>query len=117
MFVPLTPGGSLRKRLTEIEDSLRQPTKMKYVEQMGSTLSALYVTKDPWATMGCGRPKCLPCVTQPGKCLKQGALYTLTCGKWKEKGVKALYYGESALWICGGLLAIPTLIQVKSFLK
>jgi len=28
-----------------------------------------------------------------------------------------IFYGEVALWVCGIILAIPTLIQVKSFLK
>ena len=96
MFVPLTKGGVLKRKLTEMEQGLRQPTKVKYIEQMGHTVAEQVVMKDPWAKGGCGRPKCVPCATQPGKCMSQGALYALACDECDKKGLKTLYHGESA---------------------
>ena len=40
--------------------------------------------------------KCLPCQEKPGKCLRQGALYTLECSQCKEEKKRSLYYGETA---------------------
>ena len=39
IFVPITPGGDLRRRLTKLEDSLNQPTRVKFVEDMGISAS------------------------------------------------------------------------------
>ena len=69
MFLPCTKGGILKRRLTEMEERLNQNTRLKYVEKMGNSLADILVCKDPWASMGCGRVKCLPCQTSPGKCM------------------------------------------------
>ena len=78
-FVPLTKNSTLRKRLTKVEDGLNQPSRVKFIEEMGQTLASLVVRKDTCSGQKCGRQNCLPCETQPGKCLRQGALYFLQC--------------------------------------
>ena len=97
MFVPLTKGGQLRKRLTNLEEGLRQPSKVKFVEEMGQAIGDLVVRKDPWGAGGCGRPTCFPCQSTPGKCMRQGAVvYTLECATCKTKETRTAYIGETA---------------------
>ena len=90
MFIPITKVGELGKRLNMVEDHLRNTTRVKYVEWMGMALADSIVTKDPWGRLVCGRPKCLPCKTQPRLCLKPGALYSLNCTTCKEEGLDSL---------------------------
>ena len=82
----------MRKSLTKMEEVLNQPSRVKYVEEMGRAVSDLLVRKDPWAKDGCGRDSCLPCRTDKGKCMHQGALYAINCVKCKAEGVTSTYY-------------------------
>ena len=96
MFIPLTRNASLKKRLTAMEEGLNQPTKVRYVEDMGTTVGDTIVCKNPWSSQGCGRPNCLPCGTKKGRCMRQGIICTLECLECKEGGQKVQYIGESA---------------------
>ena len=69
-----------------MEERLNQNTRLKYVEKMGNSLADILVCKDPWASMGCGRVKCLPCQTSPGKCMKQGVLVFIHPGHLRAGG-------------------------------
>ena len=96
MFVPHTPGGELRRRLTQMEQGLGLTSKVKYVEELGESLQDILVNKDPWGKEGCARGDCLPCRSQRGRCGRQGAIYNLTCSICKEEGIKSIYIGETA---------------------
>ena len=65
---------------------------------MGVTLSDSLVRKDP-SPQHCGRQKCLPCVTAPGKCTRPGVIYRMTCNLCREDEVEepqvGVYIGES----------------------
>ena len=97
-FIPHTPGSELRRKLTQMEAGLNLTGVVKYVEELGPSLSEELVTKDPWAKDGCGRERCLPCRVDrgKGKCMRQGVVYTLSCTTCRAGGAKATYYGESS---------------------
>ena len=96
IFVPLTRNASLKRRPTAMEENLGQPTKLRYVEDMGQTVAERIVCKDPWSGQGCGRNNCLPYKSTKGKCMRQGIVYTLDCLECKDSNVKSQYIGESA---------------------
>ena len=79
-----------------MEEGLNQPTKVRYVEEVGKSLGEMIVSNDPWANEGCKREECLPCETEKGKCMRQGALYTLECKECKLESKSTLYLGETA---------------------
>ena len=49
MFVPYTQGGTLKQKLTQMEENLGFNRRFKYVERVGVSMEATLVTKDPWA--------------------------------------------------------------------
>ena len=96
VFIPHTQYSELKHRLNEMEQRLDFKAKFRYVEELGTTIGQELVRKDPEATE-CGRPSCMPCRTAPGRCMRQGCIYKMTCLLCKEQGEKiSLYIGESA---------------------
>ena len=94
-FIPHTPGGILRSRLSKMEEELGLKGCYKYVETLGPTVGDLLVRADPWRE-ACGRLTCLPCITSPGQCNKQGVVYCITCITCKLEGQICEYWGETA---------------------
>ena len=96
MFIPHTPHGELRRRLSNMEAGLGLKGKVRYVEEMGKSMEDTLVRRDPWSGQGCGRPHCLPCRNKKGKYNSQGVLYEIVCPECKEQGRRTAYIGESA---------------------
>ena len=81
-----------------MEERLGFPQRMRYVEKLGSKVSELLTTKNPWEGK-CGRVTCFPCRSkgdEGGRCTQQNVTYRIECIKCKENGIKAHYIGESA---------------------
>ena len=99
MFIPYTKGSELKSKLQEMESTLQLSHKWRYVEEAGSTIGSKLVTQDPWK-LSCGRPACMTCTEQPGKCSKKGICYQFTCMTCKENGKEMHYWGESyrSMW-------------------
>ena len=99
MFVPHTPGDVLAQRLQEAEDMFvenRPGGKVKMVSRGGIAIKDLLSNKNPWSSEGCGRDNCFVCRSKPGRCQREGAVYTLECGECEARGIKASYFGETA---------------------
>ena len=95
MFVPFTEGSSLKKELTEQEAKMPYQTKIKFVESMGMTVGDTLFKKDP--TSGhCQREDCFLCMSQPGKCMRQGLVYEIRCKTCEKEGKDTAYVGETA---------------------
>ena len=94
VFVPHTPGSLLRSKLSTMEEGLNFRGRVRYVESLGSSVADILVKSDPWG-QACGREKCLPCMTAPGKCMLQSVVYCVTCETCREQGRKSEYWGES----------------------
>ena len=92
IFVPHTPKGELRARLSKMEQEMGMKGRYKYVERLGSTVGDLLVKADPWKEH-CGRKMCLPCQSAPGKYGKQGVVYSITCETCREQGLTCQYRG------------------------
>ena len=84
MFIPRTPNGALRSRLTDMEKQMRFADKIRYVETVGQTVLAKLVKQDPFE-MPCESDKCLMCLDKPGKCMKKGVVYKISCKICLEK--------------------------------
>ena len=95
MFVPLTPGGALRKQLTQLEERMDFERQIKYVETIGQTQKDVLVRKDPWDGH-CNRIDCFPGQSTVGKCTKQGVTYRIACKTCKNESVKSEYIGETS---------------------
>ena len=95
MFIPYTKGSELRKRLQDMEDSMKFRERVKYVEKRGPNLGAKLMRKDP-LKMPCGRMNCLICEESPGVCMTPGAVYRWSCGHCEAMGKQAHYYGETS---------------------
>ena len=95
-FIPYTPGGRLRKELTEMERRLDYSKKVKYVEKLGPAIKDM-LGGDPFKD-NCGRMNCFPCRSgNIGRCMGQNATYEITCQICQiEKGKKTSYIGETA---------------------
>ena len=101
MFKILTPtlGANRVKRinrLSKMEQGLGFSGRVKYVEEIGSTLEDIITTKDPWGKDPCGRKWCFSCQTDPGKCTRQGIVYHIDCLICSQEGLRTQYVGESA---------------------
>ena len=97
MFVPHTPGDVLAKRLQEAEDKFvenKPGGKVKMVPRGGIAIKDLLCNKNPWSSEGCGRDNCFVCRSKPGRCQREGAVYTLTCEECGMRGIQACYFGE-----------------------
>ena len=91
VFVPHTPGGVLKQRLNRMEDSMVLNGRVKFVEELGSSLSQLLCSPDPWQEE-CGCSRCFPCRSKPGRCHSQGVVYTIVCMTCKGEGRKTQYF-------------------------
>ena len=107
MFVPRTKGGKLLSLLREEENKCQEVTgyKIKLVERSGAKLSKLLVKSDPWQMKDCQKSNCSICqskqVTENWRsCQRRSAIYQATCQKCKEKGIKAVYLGETGRASC-----------------
>ena len=78
-----------------MELASRFTTRFRYVEMAGQSLLGSLSKPDPWDTP-CRREKCFPCQSQVGKCMAQGANYTITCMICKENGLQVQYFGETS---------------------
>merc|ERR1711954_216349 len=94
MYVPYTPGGALRSKLSKMEEGLNFVSKVRYAEELGSTLESI-LAKDPWQNVGCERINCFPCMTQKGKCWALSVTYQIDCQNCKRQGKTVRYYGET----------------------
>ena len=95
VFIPHTPGSVLKTRIAKIEEELQFRGRVKYVEELVTTMGELLGRPDPWGGH-CGRLSCFPCRTQEGKCHSQGVVYEITCMICKGEGIESQYYRESA---------------------
>ena len=99
MFVPHTPGDVLAQGLQEAEDKFvenKPGGKVKMVPRGGIAIKDLLCNKNPWNSEGCGRDNCFVCRSKPGRCQREGAVYTLTCEECGVRGIQACYFGETA---------------------
>ena len=94
-FFPYTPEGRLRTRLVQLERDLHSDQRIKFIEYMGRTVQDTMCKKDPWVAP-CSREKCLICKSQPGKCMRQGAIYLVECMACKREEKGSYYVGETA---------------------
>ena len=69
IFVPHTPEGALKARLTRAETNLKYPSRTKVVEQMGRSLRETLCRAEP-DPQHCGRGDCFPCGSAPGACMR-----------------------------------------------
>ena len=96
-FVPATPGAQLAKEIQEVvtEEAARLKMTVKVVETGGLSLKQQLVKMD---LTGCFYPDCYVCESG-GKGgashTKSGAHYSAICKLCAEKGVNAIYNGES----------------------
>ena len=108
-IVPNTKGGTLTRKLREIEDELSSVTgfRIKFKEAGGRQLQNLFNT-DLGAGIHCGRTLCPPCDMngdKRGTCRSRNMLYESRClicnpedrGKSSERKIrKCIYIGESS---------------------
>ena len=90
MFVPHTPGDVLAQRLQAAEDKFvenKPGGKVKMVPRGGIALRDLLCNKNPWSSEGCGRDNCFVCRSKPGRCQREGAVYTLICEECGARGI------------------------------
>ena len=90
LFVEVTRGGLLAKRLREIELKLRKITgyKTKIVEGVGRKMKNVLSNTDPWRGQPCGRkncPVCLQAGEQKLSCRKRNLIYESRCLKCNPK--------------------------------
>ena len=95
LFIPSTKQGALKTKLTEMERRMNFPDKIRYVETVGQTVGAMLVRQDPW-TFPCDRDRCMTCQETPGRCMKKGIVYQISCTKCLETGRHTVYFGESS---------------------
>merc|ERR1711954_285231 len=60
MFLPYTPGSTLRNKVNRVEERLGFRTRFKFCEEMGRSVREMIVRKDP-DPQECKRPNCMPC--------------------------------------------------------
>ena len=89
-FIPFTSNSKLKQSLTEVENRLDFPQKIKYVEKLGTKVVDLLRVKDPLEGK-CGRSNCFPCRNGDGggKFTQQNVTYMIECLKCKQNGHKA----------------------------
>ena len=99
IFVPVTPGGELAKRLRKIADKeKKKELHFNVVEMGGRTLKAEMQKSNPTATPGCQKEDCLPCSNgrgKGGKCHKSSVNYQIECLEC-PKDQRPVYHGETS---------------------
>ena len=94
LFIPCTPGGTLAKRMREVEERGRMDRglKAKIVEMGGQTLKEQLCRSNPWSGKPCENSHCFPCKEENGgDCRRKNAGYKITCSE-----CKAEYHGETS---------------------
>ena len=104
LFVPSTPDSRLANVIREAEKANRQgrESRIKVVEQSGSTVRDVLAKNYPWEYTACEDPQCFPCSTR-GKssskkmvsCRRPGVGYRILCLSCRDSGIIAVYHGES----------------------
>ena len=102
--VPSTPDCRLANVIREVEKANRQgrESRIKVVEQSGSTVRDILAKNYPWEYTACDDLQCFPCSTR-GKssskkmvsCRRPGVGYWILCLSCKDSGIIAVYHGES----------------------
>ena len=101
MFVPCTPNSELVKRLRETDRRFREGSgikRIKFVERRGRSLQDILVSGNPWSDQKCGRTKCMICQRETGnmgECMRENALYKITCQEFRRVEVRSEYWGET----------------------
>ena len=99
IFVPHTPGGSLRKQLPEEDDRLTEMLGMKrvrFVERGGVSIAALLCRSNPWREQKCKRANCQICRGgKGGECHVESVVYQVECLRCKEALKRRVYIGET----------------------
>ena len=100
-FVPATPGSVLANAIRDVEKQNRQGRKsrVKIVEQSGSTVRNILAKNYPWEFSECSDPECFPCssggTSKKISCRRPGVGYKIYCNICKDAGALATYQGES----------------------
>ena len=110
LFVPATSGSALAKTLRKHEEENLQgrSTRFKVVERSGKSVKQLISKNYPWSVSHCDDPQCFPCSTSqkkpPFSCRIPGAGYRIFCTVCEQRGVPAIYHGETGqnLYTRGG---------------
>ena len=89
VFVPATPGSTLRKKYEEIIQKSKIPIKV--VERSGTTVKQKVQRSNPFASKHCAdKDNCMVCRTGGSGCRKEGINYRITCDQCGH-----YYLGES----------------------
>ena len=112
LFIPCTPGGTLAKRMREIEERGRSDRgwRVKIVEVGGQTLKAQLCKSNPWSGNPCGHSQCFACREgEGGDCRRKNVGYKITCSECKRA-----YHGETSRnMFCRGKEHLRALTQRK----
>ena len=85
LFVPATPGSVLANAIRDVEKQNRQGRKsrVKIVEQSGSTVRNILAKNYPWEFSECSDPECFPCssggTSKKISCRRPGVGYKIYC--------------------------------------
>ena len=103
LFVPRSERGTLTERLRKEEEviSCQSGYRVKIVERGGTKLGDMLIRSDPFAGADCRRKDCYQCLTKSITCKwipcwRRNSTYMATCFRCKEKGVVAVYHGETS---------------------
>ena len=117
LFIPYTPGSSLKKDIQRIEDAAcrgRMTGRIRVTERVGRTISAILTNMTPWKREECGRELCKTCVSQPGRCRDRNATYQITCLSCKSQGRDTKYFGETHRTIYDRIFEQADLLRQES---
>ena len=95
MFIPQAPSSGLKRSLAEMEAQQGFPTKVRFVEKLGSTIGDILENKD-LLSGHCHRDDCFPSKSKPGKCFRKNVLYEIVCEGCRGEGKTTKYFGETA---------------------
>merc|ERR1711954_635291 len=93
LFVPYTPGGTLKAQMQAVDKDIcgSRPTgRVRVVERMGNSLIQSLGNMAPWTNDSCGRTGCIPCLNKAGSCLKKNVTYRIQC-----QICQTIYWGET----------------------
>ena len=95
-FVPATPGAELCQQVQQVvtEEAARLGMTVKVIETGGKSMKQTLVRMD---LTGCIYPDCYLCESGEGGAshTRSGVQYSGTCNLCAEKGISAVYHGES----------------------
>ena len=72
--------------------------KVNIVERVGDTLKSLLVRSNPWGSMNCPHPDCMPCksLEKNYSCMRRNVTYMTSCELCKEEGLMTAYISGSS---------------------